>query len=113
MPLVMDRDRIPGHWAAKKYLRPVESLGTSGASADCLRVALIINMPDPALEDTEAQFFELLDTAAIKRPLHLTLYSLPNIPRRELAQQHLRSSYSHLKALLNRTLNLVVMIATE
>jgi len=52
MPLVMDRDRIPGHWAAKKYLRPVESLGTSGASADCLRVALIINMPDPALEDT-------------------------------------------------------------
>ncbi len=69
MPLVMDRDRIPGHWAAKKYLRPVESLGTSGASADCLRVALIINMPDPALEDTEAQFFELLDTAAIKTPL--------------------------------------------
>jgi homoserine O-succinyltransferase len=113
MPLVMDRDRIPGHWAAKKYLHPVESLGTSGASADCLSVALIINMPDPALEDTEAQFFELLDTAAIKTPLHLTLYSLPNIPRGERAQQHLSGSYSDLKDLLNRRFDGVVMTGTE
>jgi len=113
MPLVMDRNRIPTHWAAKKYLRPVESLGASGASAECLRVALIINMPDPALEDTEAQFFELLDTAAIKTPLHLTLYSLPNIPRGERAQQHLSSSYSDLQDLLNRRFDGVIMTGTE
>jgi hypothetical protein len=29
-----------------------------------LSLALINNMPDPALEDTELQFFELLDAAS-------------------------------------------------
>lgn len=113
MPLVMDRDRIPTHWAAKKYLRPGESLRSSGASGDCLSVALIINMPDPALEDTEAQFFELLETAANNTPVHLTLYSLPNIPRGERAQQHLGSFYSDLKDLLNRRFDGVIMTGTE
>ncbi len=113
MPLVMDRDRIPAHWAAKKYLRPAESLGTSGSSADCLKVAMIINMPDPALEDTEAQFFELLGTAAISTPVDLTLYSLPNIPRGERAQQHLNSSYLDIKDLLSRRFDGVIMTGTE
>jgi homoserine O-succinyltransferase len=113
MPLVMDRDRIPAHWAAKKYLRPAESLGTSGGSADCLQVALIINMPDPALEDTEAQFLELLDTAAIDTRVHLKLYTLPNIPRGERAQQHLTSFYLDIKDLLNSRFDGVIMTGTE
>ncbi|MGB2899340.1 MAG: homoserine O-succinyltransferase [Candidatus Acidiferrum sp.] len=113
MPLVMDKDRIPAHWAAKKYLRPAESLGTSGASADYLRVALIINMPDPAVEDTEAQFFELLDTAAISTTVLLKLYSLPNIPRGERAQQHLSNFYHDIKDLLNGRFDGVIMTGTE
>ena len=35
-----------------------------GAGAECVSIAFINNMPDAALEDTEMQFFELLDAAS-------------------------------------------------
>jgi hypothetical protein len=38
-------------------------------------------MPDAALEDTELQFFALLDDASGDLPIYLKLYSLTGIPR--------------------------------
>jgi len=62
MPLMIDEGRIPTRWAEKRSWR-------AGLSIDrAIRVALINNMPDAALEDTELQFFELLDTAAEDTP---------------------------------------------
>src|SRR5438876_718462 len=84
MPVVMDRGRIPTRLAEEKCVRPVGSFDTSG-----LQIALINNMPDPALEDTELQFFELLDAAASDLPVHLRLYSLPKIPRSARGMEHL------------------------
>jgi len=46
-----------------------------------LNIALINNMPDAALEDTELQFFDLLDEASGDLPIYLKLYSLTGIPR--------------------------------
>jgi len=113
MPLVMDRDHIPSHWAAKKYLRPAGSLHSFGAAADCLSVALIINMPDPALEDTESQFFELLDAAAGRLPVRLKLYSLPRIPRGDRGEVHLQNFYFGIDDLWNSRFDAVIMTGTE
>jgi homoserine O-succinyltransferase len=113
MPLLMDRDRIPAHWAAKKYLRPAESFHSSGTTTDCLIIALINNMPDPALEDTESQFFELLDAAAGHLPVHLKLYSLPKIPRSDRGKEHLQNCYFGIDDLWISRFDAVIMTGTE
>src|SRR5438093_13212234 len=88
MPIVMDRGRIPTRLAEEKSVRPVGSFDTSG-----LQIALINNMPDAALEDTELQFFDVLDAAASDLPVHLRLYSLPKIPRTAPGMEHLGNVY--------------------
>ena len=78
-----------------------------------VRIALINNMPDAALEDTEVQFFELLDAAASDIPVSLKLYSLPNLPRSDAGQQHLSNFYFGVQDLLNSRFDGVIMTGTE
>jgi homoserine O-succinyltransferase len=78
-----------------------------------VKIAFINNMPDTALEDTESQFFELLETAADGFPVHIKLYSLPNIPRSDRAQQHLGNFYFEIDDLLNSRFDGVIMTGTE
>jgi homoserine O-succinyltransferase/O-acetyltransferase len=113
MPLIMDRDRIPTHWAGKKSLGPLAPADRHPERAECARIALINNMPDSALEDTESQFFELLERAAADIPVHLKLYSLPEIPRSDRAKQHLNSFYFDIKDLWNRQFDGVIITGTE
>src|SRR6267378_4037037 len=108
MPVVMDRGRIPIRLAEEKCVHPVGSFDTSG-----LEIALINNMPDPALEDTELQFFELLDAAASDLPVHLRLYSLPKISRSARGMEHLGSFYFGIDDLLSRQFDGVIMTGTE
>src|SRR5437773_8629064 len=108
MPIVMDRGRIPTRLAEEKSVRPVGSFDTSG-----LQIALINNMPDPALEDTELQFFDLLDAAASDLPVHLRLYSLPKIPRSARGMEHLGHFYFGIDDLLSRQFDGVIMTGTE
>ena len=56
MPLIIEGGRVPTRWAEKST---VERLKVNGKSRSCVNIALINNMPDAALEDTELQFFEL------------------------------------------------------
>ena len=76
-------------------------------------LALINNMPDPALEDTELQFFELLDTASGETPVIIKLYSLTGIPRTDRGQRHLNSFYCGLDDLLNSRFDGVIVTGTE
>ncbi|MGH9350626.1 MAG: hypothetical protein ACRD2G_00410, partial [Terriglobia bacterium] len=98
MPLMIEGGRIPDLWAGRQ--RAVWARGHDDAGEESIRVALINNMPDPALEDTEMQFCELLDAAAGDIPVRLKLYSLPGIPRGERGQQRLRSFYCDIDNLL-------------
>jgi homoserine O-succinyltransferase len=84
-----------------------------GTPAERIRIALINNMPDPALEDTEMQFFELLDSAAGDIPLSLKLYSLPELPRSDAGQQHLNDFYFRIDDLLSSQFDGVIMTGTE
>jgi homoserine O-succinyltransferase len=84
-----------------------------GKGAECIRIALINNMPDPALEDTELQFFDLLDRASGDVLVLLKLYSLTGIPRTDRGQRHLNNFYYGLDGLWNSHVDGVIVTGTE
>src|ERR1700722_16532506 len=101
MPVIMDGSHIPARWAGKTNTS-AESAVLDAARPKCLEVALINNMPDLALEDTELQFAELLDAAAGDILVRLQFYSLSGIPRSERVRERLSSSYSDVEELWDR-----------
>ena len=112
MPLIIDGGRVPPRLAERKTSRLGSSVDHS-TSRDCIRIAFVNNMPDTALEDTEMQFFELLDAAAGDVPVVLSLHSLTGLPRGERGQQHVSSFYGSTDVLLNGQFDGVIMTGTE
>jgi len=112
MPLVMTGDRVPPRWAEKKG---ASLCGSSfcGDASDGLRIALINNMPDPALEDTEVQFFDLLDEAAGEPPIFVTMFSLNEVVRGERARAHIAGHYSPISKLLGAKFDGAIITGTE
>jgi homoserine O-succinyltransferase/O-acetyltransferase len=110
MPVTIEADRVPAFWTEK--MRPGGDRNRDGR-AEGVRIALINNMPDPALEDTELQFFELLDAAAGELPVEITLYSLPGIARRERGEERLRRYYHGIDDLWSSQVDAVIMTGTE
>ena len=113
MPLIINDGRMPPRWAAKTRSRHPEVLGHRDESSEHIKLALINNMPDAALEDTEAQFFQLLDTASGPTEVSVELYSLPKLPRSDRAQNHLRNYYFEFDELWNKRFDGVVVTGTE
>jgi homoserine O-succinyltransferase len=112
MPLIIEGGRVPSRWAEKRRPRPMAST-ESDALRNCMSLALINNMPDPALEDTELQFFELLDIASGDVPVALKLYSLSGIPRTDRGQRHLNSFYFGFEDLWKSKFDGVIVTGTE
>ncbi|MGA9542292.1 MAG: homoserine O-succinyltransferase [Candidatus Sulfotelmatobacter sp.] len=113
MPLIIEGGRVPPRWAERKSCRHAGSGESQAAGADCVGIAFLNNMPDAALEDTEIQFFELLDAAAGEIPVRLKLHSLSGVPRGERGEQHLNSFYFGTDDLLNSRFDAVIMTGTE
>jgi homoserine O-succinyltransferase/O-acetyltransferase len=113
MPLVIDEGRIPTRWLEKKSSRGVSPEGDSVSPMNVVKVALINNMPDPALEDTELQFFELLDAASGELPLSVKLYALPTIARGERVEPHLKSFYFGIEDLWKDPIDAAIVTGTE
>jgi homoserine O-succinyltransferase len=111
MPLIIEGGRVPPRWALEKNRRPVVS--ASALRTEGLNVAFINNMPDAALEDTEMQFFELLDDASGHTPIYLKLYSLTGVPRGERGQQHLKNFYYSSDELWQSRFDGVIITGTE
>lgn len=109
MALIFDNNKVPDHWAR----RPQSLAGARGRVHPSVEIALINNMPDAALEDTESQFFQLLEAAGCEIPIRITLYSLPNLPRGERALQYLNSFYYPVDDLWNRRLDALIVTGTE
>jgi len=78
-----------------------------------LTIALINNMPDPALQATERQFCSLLDEASSGLLVHLKLYSLPGIERSEIAQAHIDTFYEDFSSFAQDPPDGVIMTGTE
>jgi homoserine O-succinyltransferase/O-acetyltransferase len=112
MPLIIEGERVPTRWAERQQRRPVAS-ASGRAAHNCVSLALINNMPDSALEDTEMQFFEMLDAASGEGPVSVKLYSLPGIPRGDRGQQHLNNFYFGFDDLWNSKFDGVIVTGTE
>ncbi|MGH9326858.1 MAG: homoserine O-succinyltransferase MetA [Terriglobia bacterium] len=78
-----------------------------------ISIALINNMPDAALKDTELQFLELLDAAAGDIPMRVARYSLPGIVRGTQGRQRLNDFYQSIGDLWNSGADVLIMTGTE
>ena len=75
-------------------------------------IGLINNMPDAALNATERQFLALLRAAADDIAVHLTLYTLPEVPRTEFGREQV-SRYSDFRDLWNSHHDGLIVTGTE
>ncbi len=78
-----------------------------------LIIGLINNMPDSALEGTEAQFGALLAGAAGGRRVRLRLSSIPEVPRGAPAAERIAARYWPLEDLLAQPLDALIVTGTE
>jgi homoserine O-succinyltransferase/O-acetyltransferase len=113
MPLIIEGGRIPSRWAERRNRIGVIPGQTHVSRPEDLTVALINNMPDPALEDTELQFFELLDIASEDIPVYLKLFSLNGVPRGDRGLRHLNSFYYPFDELWQNHFDGVIVTGTE
>jgi homoserine O-succinyltransferase/O-acetyltransferase len=116
MPLVIEGrvpGKVPSHWLERGNSQVAVSLDHGRKLPDGLRLALINNMPDPALEDTELQFFELLEAASGTTPVYLRLYSLTGVPRTDRGQRYLNSFYFEFDDLWKTPLDGLIVTGTE
>ncbi len=108
MPLIVE-GRVPSRWAGKIDPRAT----TFDKATGWVSLALVNNMPDAALEDTEIQFFDLLDSASGDIPVLLKLYSLKGVPRTDRGQRHLNEFYFSSEQLWNDRFDAVIITGTE
>lgn len=79
-----------------------------------LVIGLVNNMPDTALEATEAQFARLLSNAADSLRVRLRLSFLPEVPRGEVGRAHLDSgTYWPIDSLLREPLDALIVTGME
>jgi len=112
MPLIIEGP-IPSGWAERGHASSPTARDRTAFGAERITLGLINNMPDAALEETELQFFDLLDIASGDIPVFLKLYSLTGIPRSDRGQLRLNSFYFGLDDLWNRRFDAVIMTGTE
>ena len=111
MSLIVEGGRVPPRWALEG---PCRKGGLNCvAPTEHLNIALVNNMPDAALEDTELQFFDLLDDASDDVTVYLKLYSLTGIPRTDRGQRHLNSFYFSLDELWENQFDGLIITGTE
>ncbi len=88
------------------------SADRSGPAAPLL-IGLINNMPDSALEGTEAQFCSLLGAAAGRRAVRLRFFHLPEVPRGVATREALNERYWPIEQLLSTPLDALIVTGTE
>lgn len=110
MPLMRSSDRASASWNSKPnwHVLPMRE-----RPSEPLEIALVNNMPDAALEDTENQFLGLLSEAAGELTIRVDLVSLPEISRGERAQEYMRGRYSDFRDLAARTIDALIITGTE
>jgi homoserine O-succinyltransferase len=83
------------------------------SSAD-LVIGLVNNMPDSALEATQAQFARLLSAAAVSLRVRLRLFSLPEVPRGPAGLEHINAgTYWPIDELAREPVNAVIVTGME
>src|SRR5579863_4477189 len=114
MPICLDGHPSVSNLSARTtWLRGASPVEFRESEANCIDIGLINNMPSAALEATERQFRAQLDAAADGMVVRLTLYALPDVPRTDLGQRHVRSFYSGISDLWESHLDGLIVTGTE
>ena len=82
-------------------------------NSPAIRIGLINNMPDSALQSTEAQFGGLLEGASGTQSVTVRYSSFPELPRGPEALAHIDRSYWPLDELLAEPLDALIVTGTE
>jgi homoserine O-succinyltransferase/O-acetyltransferase len=82
-------------------------------SGNCITVGLINNMADEALKATERQYTSLLGSASGGMQVHLSLYTLPEVPRSEASARHIAAHYSSIDDLWEGQLDGLIVTGRE
>lgn len=95
----------------------IESPGTTYVRAGMVRKDLVIglvnNMPDAALQGTEAQFTRLLQAASGHLPVALRIAYLPEVPRGSEGLGYITRSYWHVEQLTGAPLDALIVTGLE
>ncbi len=83
------------------------------AATHTLRIALVNNMPDAALADTEAQFSGILGAASGPHTVRLHLTALPEVARGDSAREHMGALYWPLEELLASAVDGLIVTGME
>ena len=92
---------------------PARTTAVRRARNSAITVGLVNNMPDSALESTEAQFTGLLGAGAGARAVQLRFSSFPELPRGRDAQARVARSYWPIEALLAERPDALIVTGTE
>jgi homoserine O-succinyltransferase/O-acetyltransferase len=96
------------------YIDPPGTPGVRNREArKGLVIGLVNNMPDAALESTEAQFTRLLSEASGGLPLALRIGYLPEVPRGPEALGFLTRTYWHVDQLTAAPLDALIVTGLE
>ncbi len=113
MPLTINGRRVPPRWAERKRLLAEKPFPAGASLKGAVKIALVNNMPDPALEDTEVQFLSLLDGAAADLQVSVEFFCLPGVMRGERVQPHMKELYQDFESLLNGQFDGVIITGLE
>lgn len=101
MPLLLD------------HIRLRSNVGRAASGAHALEIGLVNNMPDAAIETTERQFVQLLDSASGPIVVHLKLFCIPEVPRADLVRHRLAGRYADIDELWDDHLDGLIVTGTE
>ncbi|HWA88802.1 MAG TPA: homoserine O-succinyltransferase [Rhizomicrobium sp.] len=85
-----------------------------GQRSDGLKLGIVNNMPDAALLSTARQFLNAIEAATPDNRVHVSLYSLPGMPRDDGGRKHLAdNAYQDFADLTAAGLDAVIVTGTE
>jgi homoserine O-succinyltransferase len=82
------------------------------SAPDVIEIGIVNSMPDAALEATERQFIDLVESAAGDLPVRLRFFSLADVPRGERGRRHVEASYGEIDE-FNDRLDALIVTGTE
>src|ERR1700761_7960490 len=114
MTVPLDKHRrIVSPALAPTQPREADRLDPGKTSDAVLRIGLVNNMPDPALQATERQFTRLLQAAAGDRRVHLHCFSLPSVQRSSQAKALMAGRYADIADLGRLKLDGLIVTGAE
>lgn len=114
MTVPLDKHRqIVSPALAPTQPREADKLGDRQTPDAVLRIGLVNNMPDAALQATERQFTRLLQAAAGDRRIHLHCFSLPSVHRSPQARALMTGRYTDIADLGRLKLDGLIVTGAE